>query len=260
MARELQPLPTMSYLEAAFSRSVAFLPDLIAGLIILAIGWLIAAVVRRVIFAALPRLGFDRFLVRHGLVQTPVTTEGLAQPHPEAGQGTRAVGAVAFWGILLIALMEAAQVWNLPFLAVGIARVLAFIPNAVVAVIIFAVALVAGNWAERRLRETRADDAQAALQPQSRIVPGAVRGGILTIGAFLALRELAIAPEILIIGFTLVFGAIALAAALAFGLGGRRAAEKVTDDWYESQRARQARNEASRNTLRTTQPLGTDLH
>jgi hypothetical protein len=246
----------MSYLEAAFSRTVAFLPDLIAGLIILAIGWLIAAVVRRVIFAALPRLGFDRFLVRHGLIQTPVTTEG----HDDAGQGTRAVGAVVFWGILLIALMEAAQVWHLPFLAVGIARVLGFVPNAVVAVIIFAVALVAGNWAERRLRETRADDAQAALQPQSRIVPGAVRGGILTVGAFLALRELAIAPEILIIGFTLVFGAIALAAALAFGLGGRRAAEKVTDDWYESQRARQARNEASRNTLRTTQPLGTDLH
>lgn len=248
----------MRYLEAAISRTVAFLPDLFAGLIILAVGWLIAAVVRRVIVAALPRLGFDRFLVRHGLVQTPAATEGHAPPHADVGHGTRAVAAVAFWGILLIALMEAAQVWHMPFLSVGIARVLAFIPNAVVAVIIFAVAIVAGNWAERRLRETRGDEAQA--QPQSRIVPGAVRGGILTIGAFLALRELAIAPEILIIGFTLVFGAIALAAALAFGLGGRRAAEKVTDDWYESQRARQARNEASRNTLRTTQPLGTDLH
>jgi hypothetical protein len=65
-----------------------------------------------------------------------------------------------------------------------------------------------------------------------------VRAAILTVGAFVALRQLLIAPEILVIGFSLVFGAIALATALAFGLGGRRTAERMTDDWYDAQRSR----------------------
>ncbi len=235
MARCLQFTKCMETLEESLSRIIAFLPDLLAGLMILAIGWLIAAVIRRVIVAVLPRLAFDRFIARHGLSRRPV----------EERWASRGVGALAFWAIFLIALMQATQVWDLPLLSNGIASVLAFIPNAVIAVVVFAVALVAGNWVWRRLREAPTQHGQ----PQSELLPGAVRAGILTIGAFIALRELNVASEILVIAFTLVFGAIAIAMALAFGLGGRRTAEKVTDDWYEGQRARMARTAPSRTVV-----------
>jgi hypothetical protein len=235
----------METLRAAISRTVAFLPDLVAGVIILVVGWIIAAVVRRVIVAALPRLGFDRFLARHN----------LAGERVEEHRGSRTLGTIAYWVILLIALMQAAAVWNLPYVANGIARVLAYIPNAIIAVVIFGAAYVAGNLAARRLRESRNEQ-----QAQSKILPGAVRAGILTIGAFLALRELNIAPEILVIAFTLVFGAIAIATALAFGLGGRRTAEKVTDDWYEDQRARRAQAPARSGVVTHEVISAPDLH
>ena len=54
-------------------------------------------------------------------------------------------------------------------------------------------------------------------------------------GAFMALRELQIAPEIVTIAFTLTLAAIALAAALAFGLGSRNVAGQVTQQWYDRQ-------------------------
>jgi hypothetical protein len=56
-------------------------------------------------------------------------------------------------------------------------------------------------------------------------------------GAFMALRELQIAPEIVTIAFTVTLAAIALAAALAFGLGSRSVAGHVTQQWYERQAA-----------------------
>ena len=205
----------------ALASFVAFLPALVAGLIFLLIGWIIAAVVRRVIRALLPRTGLDRFLTRHNITDRA----------PETHTGSRIVASAAYWAILLIALMQASNIWGLAFVANGLGQVIAFVPNIVGAVLEFGVALLLGNWLRERLR-SRAAEAQWG----STILPGAVRAGILTIGAFLALRQLRIAPEILVIAFALVFGAIAVATALAFGLGGRHTVERMTHDWYERQR------------------------
>jgi hypothetical protein len=218
----------METLRAAFSRTVDFLPDLIAGAVVVLVGWAIAALLRRVIVGLLPRAGFDRFLSKYGLTGRP----------PESRAGSRAVGTATFWVVMLIALMQAANIWRLSSVAGGLARVLAYLPNVVAAVIIFGAAFIVASWVGDRLRES-----PAAQRSYSAILPGAVRAAILTIGAFVALRQLLIAPEMLVIAFTLVFGAIAVATALAFGLGGRRAAERMTDDWYEGQRARRRKAE-----------------
>jgi hypothetical protein len=63
-----------------------------------------------------------------------------------------------------------------------------------------------------------------------------VRVAILAVGAFMALRELQIAPEIVNLAFTLTLGAIALATALAFGLGGRDVAGRIAQSLYERRR------------------------
>jgi hypothetical protein len=145
------------------------------------------------------------------------------------------VGTAAAWVIFLIALMQAATAWRLGFIANGLARVIAFLPNVIAAVLIFGGSWLLGNWVADRLRARPADNRPGQEQMVT-ILPGAVRAGVLTIGAFVALRQILVAPEILVIGFTLVFGAIALATALAFGLGGRRAAERMTEDWYDNRR------------------------
>lgn len=209
-------------LREALASFVAFLPALVAGLIILAIGWIVAVLVRRLINALLPRTGLDRFLVRHKVIDRA----------PDTHAGSRVVGSAAFWAIILIALMQAANVWGLEFVANGLGRVIAFVPNIVSAVLIFGAAFLVGNWLRNRMRARQADERLWGAS----FLPDAVRAAILTVGAFFALRQLLIAPELLIIGFALVFGGIALATAIAVGLGARRTVEEMTHDWYERQR------------------------
>lgn len=211
----------MNTLRDALSSFVGFLPELVAGLIVLLIGWVVAAVLRRVVLALLPRTHFDRLLARHKIIDRP----------PESHAGSRIVAGVVYWAILLIALMQASNIWGLRFVANGISQILAYLPNVIGAVLVFGLALLFGNWLRDRMRARGAEQ-----RWQSTFLPDAVRAGILTIGAFLALRQLDIASEILVIAFALVFGGIAIAAAIAFGLGGRHTVERMTQDWYEQRR------------------------
>lgn len=226
-------------LRDALGDFVAFLPALVAGSIVLLIGWIVAAVVRRLINALLPRTGFDRFLARHR-----VTTRV-----PETHTGSRIVASAAFWAVMLIALMQAANVWGLEFVANGLARAIAYVPNIVAAALIFGLALFLGNWVRERMRERSEVSGTAFL-------PDATRAGILTVGAFFALRQLQIAPDLLLIGFALVLGAVAVATAIAFGLGGRDTVHRMTQDWYERRRERRAGGTAEESTSVRGYPPG----
>lgn len=210
-------------LREALSDFVTFLPALVAGLIVLLIGWVIAAVLRRIIMALLPRTHFDQFLSRHRIIDRD----------PEKHTGSRVVAGVAYWAILLIALMQASNIWGLEFVANGLSQVIAFLPNIIGAVLVFGLAILIGNWLRGRMQARAVEE-----RWQSTFLPDAVRALILTVGAFLALRQLRIAPEILVVGFALLFGAIAVGTAIAFGLGARHTVERMTHDWYERQRAR----------------------
>lgn len=210
-------------LRDALATLIAFLPALVAGLILLLVGWLVAAIVRRLVYALLPRTGFDRFLVRHNVLDRA----------PDTRAGSRVVASATFWAILLIALMQATHVWGLEFVANGLGRAVAFVPNLVSAVLIFGAALFVGNWVRGRMRSRQQAEDPGWGTP---FLPDAIRALILTVGAFFALRQLLIAPELLMIGFALVFGGIALATAIAVGLGARGTVEDVTRDWYERER------------------------
>src|SRR5690606_20086804 len=63
------------------------------------------------------------------------------------------------------------------------------------------------------------------------------RGGVIVIAIFMALQQLGVAMDIVTIAFAILFGAVALALALSFGLGNRELAGEVTRRWYESYRA-----------------------
>src|SRR5437588_50197 len=68
------------------------------------------------------------------------------------------------------------------------------------------------------------------------------RGGVILLAVFMALQELGIATDIVTTAFAILFGAIALALALSFGLGNRELAGEITREWYE--RYRRERSEA----------------
>jgi hypothetical protein len=112
----------------------------------------------------------------------------------------------------------------------GIAVILAYVPHLIGAAVIFGAALFFGNFVRDRILSGPATTGDVSQRP---LVAGAIRAGILALGAFMALRELQIAPQIVTLAFSLTLGAIALAAALAFGLGSRDVAGRVARRWVD---------------------------
>jgi hypothetical protein len=68
----------------------------------------------------------------------------------------------------------------------------------------------------------------------------AARVAILVLAGAMALRQMGLANEIVNMAFTLILGAIAVAVALAFGLGGREVAARQLEEWNESIKSKQS--------------------
>ena len=220
---------TIEWLTTAFDRVVGFVPNLIAGLVILLLGWIIALALSRLTRALAHKVGFDRLVSRLGAGTTG-----------EPSGASRWLGSAVYVIVMLVAVMQASRAWRLDFIANGLAAVIGYLPHAIAAAVVFGAALLIGNWVRDRVFRPRAVSTTAGAEvgmgagtESPRVLPSLVRGAIIAVGAFMALRELQIAPEIVNLAFMLTLGAIAVAGALAFGLGARDVAGRVAHWWWE---------------------------
>lgn len=196
----------------------AWLPRVLAAVLLLLVGWLLARGAQRLVVrllrllhleAAADRSGLDDFLVRGGVRFTVVTL----------------VGQVFYWGLLLIFTVA---IFNLLGLGVGpelMGRLAGFVPNLVSALAV----LVFGTLAARFLAGfVEAYLGNVGLKGGAHISL-LVRGALLAFVAVLVLEQLGIGAGLLVSAFQLAFGGLCLALALAFGLGGRAWAESVLE-------------------------------
>jgi hypothetical protein len=198
----------------AFGRAVAFLPNILAAFVILAVGLLVAKVVERVTRRLLMAVGLDRRPAARKLLGQGASLERL----PPAG------GRIVYWVLALVTVGLAVDALHLAWLSAGVARVLAYLPSVLAAGAIAVAGYVAGNFLYRKV-----SSGEAASLLWARLT----RGAIFALAAFMALQELRIATSIVTIAFAVALAAMAVAGALAFGLGNRELAGRVTRDWYE---------------------------
>jgi hypothetical protein len=207
--------------QQALDSFFGFLPNLVGFLVILLVGYVIAKVARKAIAALLQKVGLDRAL------HTSDAGQYVERVSPGASPANL-IGAVAFWFVFLFAISAAIGALKIPALSDFIAQVQAFLPNIIVAAIIFVVAAalagVVGGAAHKLMGDT----------PTGKIVRAVVPGLILAIGTFMVLDQLQIAPQIVTITYAALLGMLALAGALAFGLGGREVAGDLLRNAYHS--------------------------
>ncbi len=79
-----------------------------------------------------------------------------------------------------------------------------------------------------------AESVQNSHAPQSGFLALVARIAILIFAGAMALRQMGLANEIIVIGFGLIIGAVAVAVAIAFGIGGRDLAAKKLDEWSKT--------------------------
>ena len=210
-------------LQQALDGLLGFLPNLLGFLVILVIGYVIARAVKALATKALENVGVDRALHQSDAGQYVERVSPGASP-------SRLIGAVAFWFVFLFAISAAIGALKIPALTAFISQVQGYLPDVVAAVLIFVVAAAlagaVGALAHKLMGDT----------PTGRVVRAVGPALILAIATFMILNQLHIAQEIVTITYAALMGMLALAGALAFGLGGRDVAARMLEDAYASGR------------------------
>jgi hypothetical protein len=206
-------------LQKGLDAFFAFIPNLIAFLVILIIGYFIAKIIAAIIKKALRKLGVDRALHESD------AGEYVERISPDASPA-HIISKVVFWIIFVFVLTAAIGALKIPAVTAFMNQVLAYLPNVIAAIVIFviaaAVAGVAGGAAAKLMGDT----------PTGKIVGTVVPTLVLVVGLFMVLNQLKIAPEIVTVLFTVLIGSLGLGLALAFGLGGRGVASRLLEDAY----------------------------
>lgn len=200
-------------------RFFGFLPNLLGFLVILVVGFLVAKIVMSVVRKALEKLGIDRQL--HESDAHQYVERVLPGASPSNG-----IARVVFWLIFVFFLTSAIGALGIPAVTTFMNQVLAYLPNVIVAIVIFVVAALVSGAAAAGVTKLIGDT------PTGRIVATVVPALVMVIAMFMILNQLKIAEDIVVIAFAATMGALALALALAFGLGGRSVAERMLEEAY----------------------------
>jgi len=115
----------------AWNSIATFVPKFVAFLVILLIGWVIAKVVAKVVDKVLERVGFDRVVERGGIKRM------LANSKYDASD---IIAKLLYYAILLITLQVAFGVWGPNPVSAVLTGIVAWLPRAVVAIVIVVVA------------------------------------------------------------------------------------------------------------------------
>lgn len=193
------------------------IPALVGAVVVLGVSFYIGRWISELVNNVLAGVGFNRILVWMGLGQEP--GEGQRTP-------SEIVGYLVLVGVMLFAVVEAAGLLGFKILADLIAQVMGQAGQAIVAVAIFGAGMWLANLTRNVITGTGMKNA-ALLGQVGRIA-------IIVLVVAMALGQLGVAAEIVNLAFGLTLGAIAVAAALAFGLGSREIAARKLDGWLKS--------------------------
>ncbi len=208
-------------LTAMMSRFWAVLPAVFTAAVIMAVGIVVARIARDVVSSVLESIGFDSLFERLGLADLAEKSDQLKKPSILGGR-------VAALAVILMATVQALETVGLTAWADWVSALLAYAVQRVLpAIIIVGVAFALGNFVRDLVASTaRGNDERRWLASLS-------RWAILVFAFTMALHQLDVAQSFVTMAFGILFGALCLAGALAFGLGGKDVAAEIVRQRYE---------------------------
>jgi hypothetical protein len=197
------------------------IPHVVAAAIIIALAYVIGRFASQLLAQFLSTTGFDRTIAQLGFfpaVNPP--TEGVVSSTAATGAPalvpSRLLGNAVFVAIIIFGLMEAFRQLNFTYGSKMMAEILALLGSVVFGAVIIAAAMAIAKLIGTVVRASGGANADVTAK--------VVQIAIIVLGTAIGLRFMGIADDIINLAFGLTLGAIAVAFALAFGLGGRDAA------------------------------------
>jgi len=200
----VEPLKEMT------QKLVAFLPNLLTGIVVFAIGLVLAWLVRALVIKIIKLLKLDAVFARSGLAEA-------LQKMAVRDTPAKLVGRMFYWLVTFIFFILALKVMKVPVIDQLLEKLLLYLPNVFVALVILTIGWLLGNFLGRAALIASVNAGVKLSGQLSR----AVKGLIMLFAFVMAFEQLGIGRSTVIAAFTIAFGGAVLALALAFGLGGK---------------------------------------
>ncbi len=209
----------------------SFLPRLLVTLVIIVVGWLIAALIRMLLRSFLRLIRFDRLSEHAGANEI---LQKAALP-----SSTELVTRFVFWVVWLGFILLGISMLGIVGFQEHISNFFGFLPRLFVALVVLFFGLLASNFFSRAvlLAAVNAD------LPSPRLISSVVRTLTIILVASMTFEELGLAEHTVLVAFTILFGSLMLGLALAFGLGGQELARRFLERRFVHGRMRQEERE-----------------
>lgn len=210
-------------LSESLQRLWEYVPALFGAAVVLTVGYFIAKLAQRGVTRLLRRVQLNDVLEKGGIA----ARDRVGAPvNP-----TRVLANVVFWFFLFVAMLLAAETLGIDYLGQAFSELVSYVPSVIAAVVIVILGLVLGDLVAALI------GASTGALHGGPTLARVGKGGVVMLAVFMSLQELGVATDIVTTAFAIVFGAVALALALSFGLGNRDLAGEVTRAWYERWKA-----------------------
>jgi hypothetical protein len=203
----------------------AFLPKLVLALLVVAVGWLIAKAVRFAVERALRAINFNVLTERAG-------TDNFLRQAGMRGDTTTLFGLLAFWLVILAALIIAFNGMGLTYITDLLQRLVLFTPKLLIAMLI----MVFGAYSARFVGNAVQSYCLDAQIPDGDLLGRLVRYAIMLFVVMIALSQVEVGGDIVQRTFLIILAGLMLAIALAFGLGGKDWAASLLQRWWPQHR------------------------
>jgi small-conductance mechanosensitive channel len=203
-------------LRVGLSNFFGFIPQLLGAIVILIVGYIVARILQSLVARVLQAIGFDRWMERGGIKQFFDRAQTRETP-------ATVLGRLVFWFVFIIAITMAADALGIQQVSEVLAQLIAYIPSIIAAILILVLAALLANFLAGVVRGATGSD----------LLSNIARYAIIVYAVFAAITELGIAVQLTAPTFLIILGAVALAAAIAFGFGAQGVARDIVEKAYE---------------------------
>jgi hypothetical protein len=215
---------SVEFFKAAWTQLGLILPKIIVASVVLVAGWLAARLLRKLLLklmkwvhldVAAEKVGIENFLLQGGVEYTAVTL----------------VANTVYWLLMFAIMLAVANVLGLQSTDALFTKVILYVPQVIVAVLV----LVFGALLAKFFRGITYTYLSNIGISGAEFISHLAQWALLLFVVSIALEQLSIGGQILVSTFQIAFGALCLALALAFGLGGREWAAHILERLWKKQ-------------------------
>ncbi len=212
-------LTTYSVFTDLWKGFFAFMPKFFGAFLVFFVGWVFASAVGKLVKQVLKRLKLNQFLEKAGW------EEAFKKADLDVDV-SEFLGAIVKWVLVIVVLLASVEILGFLQFAVFLSKILSFVPNVLVAVLMLMVSAVLADIFEKIV--------VAAIEKASigsaKAIGLLAKWAIMIFAILAALVQLGIARQMILTLFTGIIALLVISLGLAFGLGGKDIASETLRD------------------------------